>query len=158
MEYTFLNEQKHYDNLLEIFMGEVKNCEYPDDYEWFAEEQAEQLTERHIEQMDKYVHKSDTKIWGNFCNIREDWNYPGFVHSEVEPWGNFDDVVKSIDDKTISEEDLSKFQQWCEDWFYTAFGTYNLKYNFGTDLDEVIYSDEREREREQQRELAEAVA
>ena len=141
MEYTFLNEQKHYDTLFEIFMGEVKNCEYPDDYEWFAEEYAEQLTERHIEQMDKYVHKSDTKIWGNFCNIREDWNYPGFVHSTVEPWG-----------------DLSKFQQWCEDWFYTAFGTYNLKYNFGTDLGEVIYSDEREREREQQRELAEAVA
>ncbi len=154
MEYTFLNEQKHYDNLLEIFMGEVKNCNYPNDYDWFAEEYAEQLTEKDIEDMNKYVHKSDTKIWGNFCDIRYDWNYPGFVHSEVEPWGDFDEVVKSIDNKTISEEDLSKFQQWCEDWFYTAFGTYNLKYNFGTDLGEVIYSNERERERE----LAEAVA
>lgn len=154
MDYTFLNEQKHYDKLLDIFMGAVNNCEHPDSYEWFAEEQAEQLAAIHVENMDKYVHKSDTKIYGNFCDIRYDWNYPGFICSEIEPWGKFDDIVKSIDDKTISEDDLSRFQQWCEDWFFTAFGTYNLEYNFGTDLSELIYSDEQEAEREKRREMA----
>ena len=149
MEYTFLNEQKHYENLLEIFMGVVNNYEGSENYDWFAEEYAEQLTECHIEQMDKYVHKSDTKIFGNFCDIHYDWNNPGFIHSEVEPWGDFDEVVKSIDDKTISEQDLAKFQQWCEDWFFTAFGSYNLEYNFATDVSEIAYSDECERELEQ---------
>lgn len=149
MEYTFLNEQKHYENLLEIFMGVVNNYEGSESYEWFAEEEAERLAARHIESMKEYVHQRDTKLYGNFCNIREDWDHPGFIRSEVEPWGRFDDVVKSIDDKTISEQDLEKFQQWCEDWFFTAFGSYNLEYNFATDVSEIAYSDECERELEQ---------
>ena len=147
MEYTFLNEQKHYETLLSIFMGVLKNSDDPTEYEWFAEQESESLAASHVKDMAKYVHQSDTKIWGNFANIREDWDYiPDFVLSEVKPWGRFDDVVKSIDDKTISEEDLAKFQQWCEDWFFTAFGTYNLEYNFGTDLGELAYYDECERE------------
>lgn len=147
MEYTFLNEQKHYETLLSIFMDVLENHDDSTEYEWFAEQEAESLAASHVKDMDKYVHQSDTKIWGNFANIREDWDYiPDFVKSEVKPWGRFDDVVKSIDDKTISEEDLVKFQQWCEDWFFTAFGTYNLEYNFGTDLGELAYYDECERE------------
>lgn len=147
MEYTFLNEQKHYETLLSIFMDVVKNYDDPTEYEWYAEQEAESLAASHVKDMAEYVHMSDTKLLGNFANIREDWDYiPDFVKSEVKPWGRFDDVVKSIDDKTISEEDLAKFQQWCEDWFFTAFGTYNLEYNFATDLGELAYYDECERE------------
>ena len=145
MEYTFINEQKHYETLLSIFM-EVLEDHGDTDYEWFAEDEAERLAASHVESMKDYVHQRDTKIYGNFCDIRDDWNRPGFVHSEIEPWGRFDDVVKSIDEKTISEQDLEKFQQWCEDWFFTAFGTYNLEYNFATDLSEIAYRDECERE------------
>lgn len=146
MEYTFLNEQKHYEMLLAIFMGVLEDHEATD-YEWFAEQEAESLAASHVKDMAKYVHQSDTKIWGNFANIREDWDYiPDFVRSEVKPWGRFDDVVKSIDDKTISEEDLAKFQEWCSDWFFTAFGTRNLEYNFATDISEISYYDECERE------------
>lgn len=147
MEYTFLNEQKHYETLLSIFMDVLKNSDDPTEYEWFAEQEAESLAASHVKDMAEYVHMSDTKILGNFANIREDWDYiPDFVKSEVKPWGRFDDVVKSIDDKTISEEDLAKFQEWCQDWFFTAFGTRNLEYNFATDLGELAYYDECERE------------
>lgn len=147
MEYTFLNEQKHYETLLSIFMDVVKNYDDPTEYEWFAEQEAESLAASHVKDMAEYVHMSDTKLLGNFANIREDWDYiPDFVKSEVKPWGRFDDVVKSIDDKTISEEDLAKFQEWCSDWFFTAFGTYNLEYNFGNDLGELAYYDECERD------------
>lgn len=155
MEYTFLNEQKHYETLLSIFMDVVKNYDDPTEYEWYAEDEAERLASSHVKDMEEYVHMSDTKLYGNFANIREDWDYiPDFVKSEVKPWGRFDDVVKSIDDKTISEEDLAKFQQWCEDWFFTAFGTYNLEYNFATDLGELAYYDECEREMEKEQETA----
>jgi len=147
MDYTFLNEQKHYEAILSIFKGVLKNSDDPTEYEWFAEEEAERIAASDVKDMEKYVHMSDTKLFGNFANIREDWDYiPDFVGSEVKPWGRFDDVVKSIDDKTISEEDLAKFQEWCSDWFFTAFGTYNLKYNFATDLGELAYYDECERE------------
>lgn len=93
--------------------------------------------------MDTYVHKSDTSMWGNFANIREDWNdIPDFVTSDVKPWGRFDDVIESIDKGTISEGDLKKFQTWCFDWFLTAFGTYNLKYNFQSHISDLIYEEE----------------
>ena len=87
MEYTFLNEQKHYETLLSIFMDVLKDHEATD-YEWFAEQEAESLAASHVKDMAKYVHMSDTKICGNFANIREDWDYiPDFVKSEVKPWG-----------------------------------------------------------------------
>lgn len=150
MGYDFLNEEKHYQAIMECYK-EVIN-EFGDDLAMgedtaveFAEEEAERLTESHIRSMSAYVHQSDTKMMGNFADIREDWDYiPTFVKSEVTPWGRFDDVVKSIDDETISDEDLEKFQTWCEDWFWTAFGSYNIKYNFGTWLADI--ADEYRRE------------
>ena len=84
---------------------------------------------------------------GNFCNIREDWECcPEFIGSEVKPWGKFDDVIKSIDDETISDKDLKKFQTWAFDWYFRAFGTFGLTYNFGEWISEMEY----ERKQEEQ--------
>lgn len=96
-----------------------------------------------LESMKKYVHQKDTRMIGNFCNIREDWEETyDFIGSEVKPWGKFDDVIKSIDDETISDEDLDKFQTWAFDWFFRAFGTWGLKYNFGELISEIAYENE----------------
>lgn len=145
MAFDFINRHNHFNALLDLFNETAKD--YADElgevaYE-YAVDEAQRLTDSHIETMRKYVHLDDTKIDGNFANIREDWDtIPTFVKSEVSPFGRFDDMVKSMDEETISKEDLDKVQQWCEDWFFTAFGTYNLKYNFGSTLGELIAENE----------------
>lgn len=146
MNSKFIN----FDNLLEIITDLYNECLSEEEqyrYESYVEDYAYITTESTCKDMDEYVHRKDTKMWGNFANIRQDWNITkNFVESEVEPWGDFDDIIKSIDDNTICKEDLEKFQTWALDWFFTAFGTYNLKYNFNNFIYEIIDNEEQEEE------------
>lgn len=125
-----------------------KNClddENAQKYESTIEEYANINAQTIVDDMNRYVHQKDTKIIGNFCNIREDWEVtPDFIGSDVKPWGKFSDVVKSIDNGTISEEDLKKFQQWAKDWYFRAFGTWGLCYNFQTLISEMEWEEEQE--------------
>lgn len=134
MEQTLLNLYKE-------CLGEEDAQKYESTIEEFANINAQTI----VEDMNRYVHRKSTKIDGNFCNIREDWEYcPDFIGSEVKPWGKFSDVVKSIDDETISDEDLAKFQQWTKDWFFRAFGTWGLCYNLQTLISEMEWEEEHE--------------
>ena len=134
MEQTLLNLYKE-------CLGEEDAQKYESTIEEFANINAQTI----VEDMNRYVHRKSTKIDGNFCNISEDWEYcPDFIGSEVKPWGKFSDVVKSIDDETISDEDLAKFQQWAKDWFFRAFGTWGLCYNLQTLISEMEWEEEHE--------------
>lgn len=128
-----------YDAIVDIYTNALDEDErerYADEIEMYAEISTQGI----IDDMRKYVHRKDTRMSGNFCDIREDWEYTsGFIGSDVEPWGKFDDMVKSMDDETINDEDLEKVQQWCQDWFFRAFGTWGLSYNFQTCIAELEY-------------------
>ena len=140
----------NYDSMLEVCMNLFTEVveEFGYDKDSWDEEitvYADICAQDAVDSMRKYVHRKDTRMCGNFCNIREDWEYcPEFIGSEVKPWGRFDDVIKSIDDETISDEDLAKFQTWTMDWYFTAFGTFGLKYNFGEMISEKAYEMEME--------------
>ena len=140
----------NYDSMLEVCMNLFTEVveEFGYDKDLWDEEitvYADICAQDAVDSMRKYVHRKDTRMCGNFCNIREDWEYcPEFIGSEVKPWGRFDDVIKSIDDETISDEDLAKFQTWTMDWYFTAFGTFGLKYNFGEIISEKAYEMEME--------------
>lgn len=142
----FLNFDDVYDSILNIYKGVIEDFgyEHREDFYDLAEERATFSAIETLDSMRRYVHKKNTHMDGNFCDIRDDWNHPGFVESEVKPWGDFDAVIASIDDETISDKDLEKFQAWALDWFFTAFGTYGLSYNFGEVLSERIYEEELE--------------
>ena len=137
----FMNTAAHIEALSDLMKQALADMgkELDDHYEELIEEWSTQLGFDHERSMRKYCHQGSTRLEGNFCNIREDWDYPGFVESEVEPWGSFDDIVRSIDDKTISAEDLAKFHQWVEDWFFTAYGTFGIRYNFQEAISEDDY-------------------
>lgn len=150
MAYDLLNKEKHYAALLEELSDEAKN--YYDDLgedtaSGLAEEEADRLADSHVKTMQTYGHDKDTSQWGNFANIREDWNN-NFVRSEVEPWGDYDAMVKSMDEETISDEDKAKVQQWVEDWYWQAYGTRWLRYNFAETLGNLAYEAEQDRNRE----------
>lgn len=146
MEKEILNRENVYETFYNLFKEVVEDYGYDLSlFEDYVEEYTIRSTENTLESMKKYCHKKDTRMSGNFCNIREDWEYTyDFIGSEVKPWGKFDDVIKSIDDGTISDEDLEKFQTWVFDWYFRAFGTWGLKYNFGEFIGEIAYEFERE--------------
>ena len=134
----YINLEQLTDILKNLYKDVLEQSQL-DMFEDNIDEWAEIVAESICTDMDKYVHMKDTKIIGNFANIRQDWEITtGFVDSEITPWGKFDDVIASIDNGTISAEDLERFQTWCLDWFFTAFGTYNLKYNFQEYLLECV--------------------
>lgn len=138
----FINYDDMYEALKEILtdaLNEDEVSKYEDEIECHAEIYAQNA----VESMRKYVHQKNTRIEGNFCNIREDWeDTPEFIGSEVQPWGKFDDMVKSMDDDTISDEDCKKVQTWCMDWYFRAFGTWGLTYNFQSYISELEYEEE----------------
>lgn len=111
------------------------------EYEDIIEDYAYHLAESFVRDMRKYVHQKDTKLIGNFSNIRLDWDY-ALENREIKPWGKFDDVVKSVDDGTISDADLKKLQTWCSDWFFHAFGTWGITYNFNSFIAELEEEEE----------------
>lgn len=138
------------DRLAEVFKGHfldvVDNYGYDrSEAEDYCEEYAWAAAQRTERDMCSYAHRKDTRMDGNFCNIRQDWEQTiDFVASEVRPCGKLDDVVRSIDEGAISDADLARWHTWVQDWYFTAFGTYNLKYNFGEAL--IAYMEEMERE------------
>lgn len=141
----FLNFDDVYESILNIYKEVIEDFgyEHREDFYDLAEERATFSAIETLDSMRRYVHMKNTRMEGNFCNIREDWNITrDFVESEVKPWGDFDNIIASIDDETISEKDLEKFQTWALDWFFTAFGTWGLSYNFGEVLSERIYEEE----------------
>ena len=139
----FINYDDMYERIKNIYIDALNEDEVSK-YEDVIEYHAEYAAQNAVESMRKYVHRKDTRMDGNFCNIREDWeDTPEFIGSEVQPWGKFDDTVKSMDDDTISDEDCKKVQTWCMDWYFRAFGTWGLKYNFQSYISELEYEEER---------------
>ena len=147
MEYAFIDKDGMERDVLAILIGKLADFGLDGDeyYRELAQEEAGRLALSFSESMEKYCHMADTRMIGNFANIREDWDViPDFVKSDVRPWGRFDDIVRAIDDRTIDAGDLRKFQKWANDWFFTAFGTWAIGYNFGSLVSELECEKERE--------------
>lgn len=96
-----------------------------------------------VNDFDKYVH-GDTHIPGCLMDIRVNWNMD---HNEPANSDSFKKAIENIDlyyerledgtfdncDDTIKEDHetrLKVFQEYALNWFFEAFGTYGLEYNF----------------------------
>ena len=105
---------------------------------------AGELYEKLQQQMYKYVSGTDYKMSGNFANIAWDWD------RDHKDGISFYDLRKKLLDG-VEDADTNEFSTWAIDWFFHAFGTYNMCYNFATDLGEeaaiLEQEDEEERER-----------
>lgn len=96
-----------------------------------------------VNDFDTYVH-GDTHIPGCLMDIRVNWNMD---HNEPANSDCFKKTIEDIDlyyerlkngtfnncDDTIKidhETRLKEFQEYALNWFFEAFGTYGLEYNF----------------------------
>ena len=107
--------------------------DYIDDY-------VETVVEDAVQSFNKLVHRDDTSMFGNFKDIRYDWE--GF-HNELPHGCTLKEVVQMID---VGEENeiTKEFKDWAVDWYFEAFGTYNLKYKWANFMEEITYDEEDE--------------
>ena len=99
--------------------------------------------------MKKYLHMNNHSMPGNFADIEND--YPAYITGTRWPseyagddyFRLFPQMVARLDaaeDSKQADEDRA----YLMDWYFDAFGTYNIKYNFSNWLSEIVYMREEE--------------
>lgn len=101
-----------------------------------------EFTHKANKEMKKYLHLDDQHMDGNFANLYEDYpkhrtgvwwasDYDGDDYYDFYP-----QMVARLDAAEDSEQ-ASKDRAYLEEWCFKAFGTYNIKYNFSNELEEI---------------------
>ena len=93
-------------------------------------------------EMKKYLHLPDQHMDGNFANLYRD--YPEHITgtrwiSDYEGDDYFDlypQMVARLDAAEDSEQ-ANEDRAYLEEWYFKAFGTYNIEYNFSNELEEI---------------------
>lgn len=93
-------------------------------------------------EMKKYLHLPDQHMNGNFANLYNDYprhvtgvfwatDYDGDDYYDLYP-----QMVARLDAAEDSEQ-ANEDRAYLEEWYFNAFGTYNIKYNFSNELEEI---------------------
>lgn len=93
-------------------------------------------------EMKKYLHLNDQRMDGNFANLYNDYprhvtgtfwatDYDGDDYYDLYPA-----MVARLDAAEDSEQ-ANEDRAYLEEWYFKAFGTYNIKYNFSNELEEI---------------------
>lgn len=93
-------------------------------------------------EMKKYLHLPDQHMDGNFANLYNDYprhvtgvfwasDYDGDDYFDLYP-----QMVARLDAAEDSEQ-ANKDRAYLEEWYFKAFGTYNIQYNFSNELEEI---------------------
>ena len=95
-------------------------------------------------EMKEYLHLPDQHMNGNFANLSIDYpkhrtgtfwlsEYDGPV---AEYFNLYPQMVERLDAAEDSEQ-ADKDREYLEEWYFEAFGTYNIQYNFSNELEEI---------------------
>lgn len=93
-------------------------------------------------EMKEYLHRNDQHMDGNFANLYRDYpdhitgvrwscDYDGDDYFDLYP-----QMVSRLDSAEDSEQ-ANEDRAYLEEWYFYAFGTYNIKYNFSNYLEEI---------------------
>ena len=137
----FLNVERFRKEIKEVLDEETKSWEpgYMQDFaEDYIDEYVEGVVDDAINSFNELVHRADTSMWGNFKNIKYNWE--GY-HNELPHGCTLKEVVGMID-AGEDNETTREFKDWAVDWYFEAFGTHNLKYNWTNFMEEATYEDE----------------
>ena len=141
-----MNAVKEYMNVAELrndikeLFEEVISSYEDDKYfvftSWANEDFVEEMIDFHTNQINSdmcnYMHRDDTRIDGNFNNIRRDYEreHEGCYYS---------DLVRRLDEG-LQDEQTNEDRDWVNGWFWSTYGTFGIKYNLETEICEDLYS------------------
>ena len=103
-----------------------------------------EFTHKVNREMKKYLHLPDQHMNGNFADLSMDYpkhrtgtfwvsEYDGHV---AEYFNLYPQMVARLDAAEDSEQ-ADKDREYLEEWYFNAFGTYNIQYNFSNELEEI---------------------
>ena len=103
-----------------------------------------EFTHKTNREMKKYIHLPDQHMDGNFADLSMDYpkhrtgtfwvsEYDGPV---AEYFNLYPQMVARLDAAEDSEQ-ADKDREYLEEWYFKAFGTYNIQYNFSNELEEI---------------------
>lgn len=84
--------------------------------------------------MYKYVSGGEYAMPNNWRQINLDWD------SDHKDGIKFSTLREKLLDG-VNDADTEEFSQWGIDWFFKAFGTFGLKYNFREAVTDIVYND-----------------
>lgn len=103
---------------------------------------AQDFTLKVNKEMKKYLHLPDQHMNSNFADLSKDYprhitgvwwalDYDGDDYFDLYP-----QMVARLDAAEDSEQ-ANKDRAYLEEWYFKAFGTYNIQYNFSNELEEI---------------------
>jgi hypothetical protein len=91
--------------------------------------------------MKKYLHFDDHKIYGNFNDV--EYDYIKFRTGEYSyNTKMFSEMIKRLDDGEESKQ-ANEDREFLTEWFFDTFGTRAISYNFGEEINEAIYDNQK---------------
>ena len=92
--------------------------------------------------MKKYLHLPDQHMDGNFANLYNDYprHITGTFWSTDYDGDDYYDLYPAMVARLDAAEDSEqayKDREYLEEWYFKAFGTYNIQYNFSNELEEI---------------------
>lgn len=107
---------------------------------------AEEFAFQANEDMKRYLHMDNHRMDGNFANIEHDYPYyrTGTLYAFESKIGSdeyyllFPRMVERLDAAEDSER-ANDDREYLSSWFFSAFGTFGIQYNFSNDLAELHY-------------------
>ena len=138
-----------YNECLENFDNAEDVEEYIGLYGQNIQSMARDFTLKANKEMKEYLHQKDHRMIGNFANIEDD--YPAHITGTVwcseydgdDYFDLFPQMVARLDAAEDSEQ-ADEDRTYLREWFFGAFGTYAIKYNFSNELSEIAYELEQE--------------
>ena len=103
------------------------------------------FTHKANREMKKYLHAKDHHMDGNFANIENDYpaHITGTRWSSEYDGDDYRDFFPQMVARLDSAEDSKQADDdrvYLGEWYFWAFGTYGIKYNFSNDLAEILYT------------------
>ncbi len=101
--------------------------------------------------MKSYLHKDSHRMNGNFANIAQDYpkyrtgTYWAHEYAGDDYYDLFPDMVKRLDAAEDSER-ADDDREYLSSWYFYAFGTFAIEYNFSEELNNLHYDLEEEYE------------
>lgn len=100
-------------------------------------------------EMKNYLHRKSQHMDGNFADLSMDYpkhitgvywasDYDGDDYYDLYP-----QMVARLDSAEDSEQ-ADEDRAYLAEWFFTAFGTFGIKYNFNETISEIAYELEKE--------------
>lgn len=93
-------------------------------------------------EMKKYLHLDDQHMDGNFADLSMDYpkHRTGVWWASAYDGDDYYDLYPQMVARLDAAEDSEQAKEdraYLEEWYFKAFGTYNIKYNFSNELEEV---------------------